>query len=170
MTELDAGRPAEGSDQDAIAQSVPAYVIQMSGVRAFQVSARRDRRDPSDTAEHPEPTVKAERVRDWMTPDRKRFRVVWAVTLVYPYSKAMVLHVECSVEGAFVSTTPVSARRFMSFKDREAFVLLWPYLRATAWELARLLEVRVPPLPLLDVRKVVGPRKRVAQPPVESQD
>jgi hypothetical protein len=84
------------------------------------------------------------------------------VSVTYRYSGTHVVHLFCSVEGDFRSTSKITERRFESFREREAFVLLWPYLRASIGELARMLEIRMPPLPVLDVRRVVGPKRRRA--------
>jgi len=159
-----AAEVAEGSGQGPeVIENLPTYVIQVSGVRVYEFTARRTPNGPDDPAGPGEPDIRLELLRDWVAPDRKRFRVVYAIHLRHQYNRTQTLNLDCSIEAGFTTTAPIGARRFSTFREREALVLLWPYLRATLSELTRLLEVRLPPLPMLDVRKVVGPRRRRSQ-------
>jgi hypothetical protein len=64
--------------------------------------------------------------------------------------------VTCGIEGQFVSEEPLPDDAFERFREREAFVLLWPYIRAAVGEITRMLGVLVPPLPTVDVRSILG--------------
>ena len=150
--------PATDGD---VVRDAPTYVIQLRAVRTYEVEAKRFRRESAEPVDpSAEPTVNAQLRSKWISPERDRFRVMWQAEVDYPYSRQFKVKMLCSVDAAFSSSAPITKRRFESFQEREAFVLIWPYLRASMAEMARMLEIRMPPLPVLDVRKVVGPRRR----------
>lgn len=148
-----------GGRQQVPAEDAPAYEIQLAGVRVWEVSGTRPvENDP----ELRDSSVDAARTSDWISDDRTSLRVRWRATVRYPYALTRVIIISCTVEGRFTATAPVPQRAFERFKDREAFVLLWPYLRASVAQVAAMMDAKVPPLPTVDVRKVVGPRRRSA--------
>lgn len=145
------------------AEGAPAYEIQLSGVRVWELKAARPKRSTEESGSGAA-AVDTGRASDWISDDRTSMRVLWRATVQYPYSPTRVASIECTVEGRFTATAPVPPRAFERFKDREAFVLLWPYLRAAVAQIAAMMEAKVPPLPTVDVRKVVGPKRRSTPP------
>jgi|SRR4051794_37153743 len=144
-----------------VVEDVPTYVIQLVSVRTYELHGARSRADPAEKYEPGrEPNVNTGVRNSWLSDDRTRFRVLLGTEFTYQYSRAYIVTIRCSVEGAFTSTAAITARRFASFREREALVLLWPYVRSAVTDIARLMEIRMAPLPLLDVRRVVGPRRK----------
>jgi preprotein translocase subunit SecB len=65
--------------------------------------------------------------------------------------------VEVVVVGVYLGHAPLDAAVEKLFRERECAVAIWPFARSMVAELGRMMNIGLPPLPLVDVRAFLGP-------------
>jgi hypothetical protein len=157
----DSDRPSESGDQqsstEAEGPAAERYAVQLLDAYVVDLVTSRRRLEPEE-AQTPEPDTGeleishpgAER-----SDDGRHFSVVWKAETRMRMGSVLVT-VTCAIEGQFVSDEPLSEDGFLQFRAREAFVLLWPYLRTAVGEAGRMLGMQLPPLPTIAVGSILG--------------
>lgn len=131
----------------------PGFSIQLEDVFLHELRGWRREPEPDEPSE---PRIDAAPVGAFIQEDRRGFSVRWRATIRYPAAPDEVVEVSCTVEGRFASPSDIDEDLYELFKARESFILLWPYLRASAGEVGRMMAVRLPPLPIVDVRSFLA--------------
>jgi hypothetical protein len=91
---------------------------------------------------------------DRTTPEPGVFTVLAGADVTHVVrDQAVTVH--CVVIGLFSHGEEVSPSLLRRFQHHEAMVLLWPYLRAAVGEIGHMMDLGLPPLPTLDVLKVL---------------
>ncbi|MDP2350451.1 MAG: hypothetical protein Q8M74_04765 [Chloroflexota bacterium] len=135
-------------------QDLPVFGVQLTDAYLYETEVKRGPRPP-DAPEQPslEIGIRGHIVDD----DQRGIRVVLGARVGIPFKDNEALAtIDCSVLGVFASSTPIRADYVETFVQREALVLLYPYLRSVVGELGRLISLPAPPLPTLDVLAMVG--------------
>jgi preprotein translocase subunit SecB len=134
----------------------PAFPIQLRQAYVYEAQLKRRARQRGDSRN---PTLDAQIVGSSPDPAGNAFNVVLGATVRMPFGARPVLGLaefSCSVIGRFEHSEPVPDDFKERFCQKEALILLWPYLRASMAELTRMAELPIPPLPTLDVSRVVA--------------
>lgn len=135
-------------------EDLPAYPVQLADAYLYEARATRGE---ATTGDPDEPTLEATVNLPLLADDRRSFNQVVGVKILAPQPRGgWTLEIECSVNGRFQAASELSEKYVQEFGDRESLVLLWPYVRAFASELVRMTQVKVPPLPTLDVSSILG--------------
>jgi hypothetical protein len=129
------------------------YAVQLTDAYVVELSARR--RLTADSEELESGTIEVAQPESHREDDGRHFSVVWRAGVTAPLM-GVAAEIACAIEGQFSSEEPLSEEDFNQFRSREAFVLLWPYVRTAVGEAGRMLGLAMPPLPTVDVRSILG--------------
>jgi len=139
--------------------------IQFEGVYVHELHVTRTLVAEGETQEPLfEPSVKHHEV----SADRLSFLVLLNGRATYQYRASASATVDCTILGEFRSTDPVTDEQAKEFAQRDALVLLWPYLRAEIGSAAKAMQVPFPPIPIIntaDAIRLITERMSVARRP-----
>lgn len=93
-----------------------------------------------------------------LSEDAKSFACRLELAAAYPVHDSEAVRVEVTVEGVFLSDTPLTQEQHAAFVEATPIVLLWPYARAYVSDLGRMLGVTLPMLPTLDALEATHAR------------
>jgi hypothetical protein len=136
----------EGSD-------VPSFPYQLVDTYLFEASVERK------TSAEPAPTAPRFRTSyeafDW--PEGHGFIGRLTVEAVYPFRVEALCVIRCSTQGHFAAAdkAPTNDEDAAQFRERDSAVLIWPYARAQVAEFVRMMNLSLPPLPTVDVRRAL---------------
>lgn len=131
--------------------ALPSYDVQLADTYLLEAKLSRGPQIEGESVAGPtaQATISLPQYHD----ENRRAEQVLSVKLSFPYRNGeLVLTVECAVIGVFLSETAITAEEF---SPREAMAVLWPYVRATVGELTRMTGLPVPPIPTLDVVRMM---------------
>lgn len=133
-----------------------AFPLQLKSLRLHEVMARRVQ--PSK----PLPRELALTVK-LVSPEQPEGDSAHTIQVVFeteaPDAEGRTCRIHLSLEARFEKepdSTPLSPSDIAEFEAKDAIVLLWPYLRQYLFDLTTKLELRVPPLPVIDPRALVA--------------
>jgi len=141
---------------DAERDGPPGFPIQLRQAYLYEARVTRRARQKGDSRN---PTLDAEIAGTAPDPAGGAFSVVLGANVTMPFGARPLLGMaefSCSVIGRFEHPEPLPDDLRERFCQKEALILLWPYLRASLSELTRMAELPLPPLPTLDVARVVA--------------
>lgn len=100
-------------------------------------------------------------------PDRggKKLAVIIGGRVTAPFGEAALLTISCDVTGEFVAATRRRKADLEAFGNREAILILWPFLRAEIGGLAARTAIPVPPIPMVDVLEMIERRNALTATP-----
>jgi preprotein translocase subunit SecB len=134
---------------------VSGFVIQLTQVYVYEARVTRRTRQRGDAL-----TLDAKVLRSQREKEGGVFHVLVGATVLLPIGTHPrgAAEFECSVNGTFryMGKGVLDEALCKRFIDKEALILLWPYVRAATSELARMAELPLPLLPVLDVTRVVA--------------
>jgi preprotein translocase subunit SecB len=134
----------------------PGFPIQLRQAYVYEARISRRARQKGDSRN---PTLDAQIQGAAPDPAGGAFNVVLGADVTMPFGTRPLpglAEFSCSVIGRFEHPEPLPEDFRERFCEKEALVLLWPYLRASLSELTRMAELPIPPLPTLDVSRVVA--------------
>jgi len=141
---------------DPTREGPPGFPIQLREAYLYEANVSRRSRQKGDARK---PTLDAQIQGAAPDPRGGAFSVVLGANVTMPFGTPPVPGVatfSCSVIGRFEHPEPLPEDFRERFCQKEALVLLWPYLRASLSELTRMAELPAPPLPTLDVSRIVA--------------
>lgn len=133
---------------DPSSPTLQRFPIQLADV--FCVRAHIDRRDRQgdEGAESSEWNVGL--AYSPLDDDARAFRTRLQLNQVIAVLDDELAEIEIVVQGQFASETPIDHDLYLQFVQYTPLVQLWPYARAYIAELARMVGVDLPPIPLID--------------------
>jgi preprotein translocase subunit SecB len=134
----------------------PGFPIQLRQAYVYEARISRRARQKGDSKN---PTLDAQIQGSVPDPAGGSFNVVLGANVTMPFGARPLLGLaefSCSVIGRFEHSEPLPEDLRERFCQKEALILLWPYLRGSLSELTRMAELPIPPLPTLDVSRVVA--------------
>ncbi len=141
--QLPSPRP-QGSD-------VPAFAFQLVAAYMYDVSVTR-RAATNEDPEEPRFRTAYE-TRDW--PEGSGFIGRLTVEATYRFRDDAMCLIRLSTNGHFAPAAPLQESDDEQFRDRDSAVLIWPYARAHLGELIRMMDLHLPMLPTIDVRRAL---------------
>jgi len=132
-----------------------AFPFQLTDVRLFQVKV--ERHTPEQEGEEP-PSLSVLLIKGEAPPTASEFSLWLQFETEWPHSDASKCSISLSMEGYFkaiVDPTALKAEVIDRFKEADAILLLWPYLRETLHSLTERMRLEVPPLPVIDARALI---------------
>ena len=128
----------------------PSFSVQMIDAHLYEASVGRRARTPE---EPPEPTLQSGPRAVSRDDTKSQFSVLVGVDIGLPFGDELgaFAEIKFSVLGSFAYTGDLNEELFQVFPGREAVLMLWPYLRAAAAQLAGMTGLPIPVLPTLDV-------------------
>jgi len=132
------------------------FPLQLIGLRIHEVTVQRT------TREEPPPKGLPLSIRllapetDSDSPERS---VLAVFETTAPDREGRACKIFLSLEGTFhqaADAGPLPLATSKDFEGRHALVLLWPYLRQYLFDLTTKLDLRVPPLPVVDPRALLA--------------
>lgn len=138
--------------QDPETATPARYPIQLEDV--FCASVRAERRPPVDDDPEPgEPGSSVELSFTGLDEELTRFRCRVDVSLLVRVLDDEVADLSVTVQGNYVSESPLDEELHGEFVQFTPMIQLWPYARGYISDLGRLLGLNLPPLPLVDVTR-----------------
>jgi preprotein translocase subunit SecB len=131
-----------------IARDLPTYPIQLVEAYLYEATIERLERE---AASSDEPRLLTRIMATAEDTAAKQLKVLLEAEVLVPFRPEAELRLVASVTGVFSWSGRQSKSARKGFLEREAVVLLWPYLRAHVTQLSALTAVKVPNLPTLDV-------------------
>jgi Preprotein translocase subunit SecB. len=80
------------------------------------------------------------------------FSALLIVEVKFRFREEAVATIRTSTQGVFVKEGNPPPDVTERFRSADCAVLLWPYARAHVSEVARMMDIDIPPLPTIDVR------------------
>ena len=127
------------------------FAIQLEDVFCSSTRAERRDRQESDPEDLKGATIELSSTS--LDDERLRFRSRLDVGIVAPVLDQEVAEIAVVVQGHFVGMEPISDEAHDEFVAFTPIVQLYPYARAYLADLARMLGVVLPPLPLITVSR-----------------
>ena len=128
--------------------ALPTYSVQLQDVYLYEAKVERllSEGEPAESAL--DVGIRWHALSD----DATELRVIMGANVQLPYNDLLaVAKVDVTLLGVFASSSPMTPDSALAFSDREAFILIYPYLRSHVGEIGRMLGLPFPPLPTLDV-------------------
>jgi preprotein translocase subunit SecB len=133
------------------------FPFQLLDIRLFEASIKRCKPDEDHTKETPISIA----LHQGNEPiDADEFGLLLSFNSGFPQDENPVCLIDISIEGRFRSIVDPSSFKpevIKKFKDTDAIVLFWPYLRQFLHELTDKLRLGIPPLPVIDPRAFIAP-------------
>lgn len=134
------------------------FPFQLTDIRLSNVSTKRH--IPEQEGEEP-PSLSILLIRGEESPTSPEFSLWLQFETELPHSDAPECSISLSIEGRFaviVDPTILRPEVIERFKEADAILLLWPYLRETLHNLTNRMRLGMPPLPVIDARSLLtGP-------------
>lgn len=150
-------------DAPLITAPVSTYPIQLTSAYVYESAVRRLNPRPEERAQTMDLGIRAISVARGGT----NFTVVLGGAITVPFRDTAMLWIECAVAGEFVAERRTRKAALEAFASREGALILWPYLRAYFGNLGQLTGIGIPPIPIVDVLKMLGAASPV--PPARSK-
>jgi len=144
-----------------------AFPFQLTNVRLFHVST--ERHVPEQEGEGPS-SLSILLVKGEEPPTSPEFSLRLQFEAELPHGDAPECSISLSIEGHFeviVDPTTLRPEVIERFKESDAILLLWPYLRETLHNLTNRMRLGMPPLPVIDARALLT--KPLAESVVEEE-
>lgn len=139
--------PEGGHEPGGVAPAL--FPIQLEDVHCAHLhGTRRARRD--DDGDEPVPRIALFHTN--LSDDRLRFRCRLEVEVMFPALEDETAELNALVQGHFLADGAISDELFESFIEYTPVVQLWPFARSYLAQVAGMLGVSIPLLPMLDVR------------------
>lgn len=138
----------------ADAQALPQYSVQLANAYMYEAELKRLGR-PESAPDQPSLDVSV--IGHQIDASAHEIHVVIQAKVDFPFQEGAALaQVTCSVLGQFRSHAQLEPLFAEAFAQREAVLLLYPYLRSAVGELARMSFLEFPPLPTIDVLAMIA--------------
>lgn len=135
----------EGSD-------VPAFSFQLADAYLYDASIERRSAAPDDPTD---PRFKTQ-YQSFEWPGVKGFIGRLTVEATYRFRDEALCVVRAATQAHFVEEGDAEAEAAKEFRERDCTVLIWPYARANVAELVRMMNLSLPALPTVDVRRALA--------------
>lgn len=138
----------EATPEKYLDEPVPAFPIQLADVYLYDCTVvRRDvtKDDPT------QPTFLTS-LDAHDQEDLDGFVVQLSIEVGFRFRDEAVAQINARVNGVFVRIGPLDADEENRFREADSAILLWPYARAIVGDIARAMDIGLPPLPTVDVR------------------
>lgn len=132
---------------------VPPFVFQLIDAYVFEASLERRAASEGDPSE---PRFRTNyQTFDW--PEGNGFIGRLTVEAAYRFRDEALCVVRSATQAHFASDEEVlpTSDEVALFRQRDSAVLVWPYARAHLAELVRMMNLSLPPLPTVDVRRAL---------------
>jgi hypothetical protein len=134
----------EGSD-------VPTFSFQLVDAYLFDAFVERRSAVPEDP---PDPRFKTHyQSHEW--PGVKGFIGRLTIEATYRFRDEAICIVRTATQAHFVDQGDVEPDAAKEFRERDCTVLIWPYARANVAEIVRMMNLSLPALPTVDVRRAL---------------
>jgi hypothetical protein len=148
-------------------ENIPLFPVGLVDAYLYETSVRRINR--RSKAKEARPTLDTTVLGHTVENDGRDLAVLLQGEVRMPYREIKEIVIRCSVLGQFRSGSPVSGAQVEAFANRDAIVLLYPYLRAMTGEIGRMTGLPVPPLPTMDVTQFIATHKDEPAAPARSK-
>jgi preprotein translocase subunit SecB len=141
------GVAAERASQGEV---TPDFGYQLVDVYLYDCSVTRRQVGPDDP-ERPRFDVELE-----SASEGEGFAATLAVSVTFRHRPEALCELKVAATGVFHQHGTVPDEDERVFRGSDCAVLLWPYARAYVGELGRMLDIDLPPLPVIDVRDALA--------------
>ena len=146
----------------------PEFSVQLTEAYVYECSVTRRQRSPEESAEPGRVSGPRAVSREDGQPS---FSVLMGAAVQLPFGEDLgfVAEFDVTVLGVFSYAGDLDDDLFRVFPEREAVVILWPYLRAAAGHLGSLTALQLPILPTLDVLRALNATLRQESAPEDKK-
>jgi preprotein translocase subunit SecB len=133
-----------------------AFPFQLKDVRLFHINA--ERHTPEQEGKEP-PFLSVLLVKGKEPSTSPEFSLWLQFETELPHGDAPECSISLSIEGHFeviADPTTLKPEVIEQFKEADAILLLWPYLREALHNLTDRMHLGVPPLPVIDARALLA--------------
>lgn len=144
---------SETSKSARSSTGIPSFPVRLVDVRLRKVHA-----ELAEIEEGDEEFVFKIFVSTEEQPDQERFFAILELDAQRRVDEEEMVILTVAVEGAFESVEgsgETDEKAGQEFAEKDTIVLLWPYLREQVHSLTGRMRLRVPPLPVVDVRTLI---------------
>ncbi|MEE9617922.1 MAG: hypothetical protein V3T90_13090 [Anaerolineae bacterium] len=145
-------RNADSATKGAVTSAFP---FQLVDIRLFHVST--ERYTPEQEGEEP-PSLSIVLIKGEESPTSPEFSLWLQLEAELPHGDAPECSISLSIEGRFeaiVDPTTLRPEVIERFKEADAILLLWPYLRETLHNLTNRMRLGMSLLPVIDARSLL---------------
>ncbi len=134
---------------------LPRFAYQLTSVRLQEVHLQPRDLDPATGEEELPFKVELREKEEDQGKITETFSALLMLETSYPVHKRQVMDIYIAIEGHFKAAVGIDDLKLEiveQFKRADVMLMLWPYLRQMLQDFSSRLGLKIPPLPIIDVR------------------
>jgi len=132
------------------------FPFQIHDVRLYDVNITRCDSENEDDRESSGATIMLLHGNESI--DNEEFGILLTFQSDFPQDDKPVCNIQISIEGLFhsiVDKDTIKEEVLNKFRDSDAIVILWPYLRQILHDITERMKLGIPPIPVIDPRALL---------------